>query len=188
VGIVDQKNIKLSIYSGEYVPILYSNIGVPRRLALSLEDGPVSFESYRQSKSNTEHVLRMPHVLDLEGQEDRSKVDVKAQQLLQLCSRIHRNISSKANHEYLFELADGSRKPIAGIGSADYFRGNFYNRLTEVFCNLSWLYRRQPHNFRMEEYEVYDRFYLELKNVVPVPFPPHLENEYQALKQRLCRM
>lgn len=39
VGVVDQNKLRLSIYSGEYLPILFSHYGIPQGLKLSLEDG-----------------------------------------------------------------------------------------------------------------------------------------------------
>lgn len=37
VGVADQKELKLSIYSGEYIPILFSYVGLPKKLEIILE-------------------------------------------------------------------------------------------------------------------------------------------------------
>ncbi len=185
VGVVDQKNLRLSIYSGEYVPILFSHFGRPQHLKILPIDGSVTFEDYYEDKSNERYVLRMPHIVDLEAQESRESAGCKSQLLLQLCSRMHQNISSKAICEYVFKLGDGRPVVFAGPGSAVTFRDNFYYRLIEVFRNLDWLFRSNPQTFPNREYEIYERCYIDLKRTVQVPM--ELTTAYQALKQRLER-
>ena len=183
VGVVDQKNLRLSIYSGEYVPILFSHFGRQQRLKILPIDGPVTFEDYYEDKSNERYVLRMPHILDLEAQENREGAECKGQLLLRLCSRMHQNISTKAICEYVFKLGDSRTVVFAGPGSALTFRENFYYRLIEAFRNLDWLFRSDPQTFPNREYELYERCYLDLKKTVQVPM--ELTAAYQALKQRL---
>jgi hypothetical protein len=183
VGVVDQKNLRLSIYSGEYVPILFSHLGRPRRLNILPIDGPVTFEDYYEDKSNEHYVLRMPHILDLEVRENRESAGCKSQLLLQLCSRMHQNISTKAICEYVFKLGDGRVVVFAGPGSNLTFRENFYYRLIEAFRNLDWLFRSNPQTFPNHEYEIYERCYLDLKRTVQIPI--ELTAAYHALRQRL---
>ncbi|MGH9496914.1 MAG: hypothetical protein ACRD3B_18095, partial [Candidatus Sulfotelmatobacter sp.] len=132
-GIVDQSKLRLSIYSGEYVPILFSHYGRPKKLTLLLEDGDVTFTNYCEHKGNEGYFLRMPHVVDLDVGENRESSGNKGRQLLQLCSRMHQNISAKVICEYVFRLGDGRPVIFAGPGSAATFRDNFYSSLAEVF-------------------------------------------------------
>lgn len=185
IGVVDQSNLRLSIYSGEYIPVFFSHFGRPRRLTLVLEsEKDITFEKYCKQKTKGEYVLRMPHILDLSAHEGPNTAITKATQLSQLCSRMLQNISAKVVCEYVFRLGDGRVVTFAGPGSAATFRLNFYYRLAEVFANLDWLYRNHRQQFKISEWEMYERCYLELQNTDRLPL--ELSAAYQALKQRMA--
>ena len=82
VGVIDQKHLRLSIYSGEYLPIFFSHYGIPQDLKLSLEDTPVTFENYCEVRPEGKYILRMPHLLDLEAQEDKDAIVDKGRCLI----------------------------------------------------------------------------------------------------------
>jgi len=124
VGVVDQSSLKLSIYSGEYLPIFFAHYGIPQEFKLSLQDTAVTFDDYCEVKPGDKYTLRMPHLLDLEGQEDSDAIVSKGQHLIQLCSRMLQNVSSRHNCEYVFHLGDGRVVIVAGSGSAQTFRNN----------------------------------------------------------------
>jgi hypothetical protein len=184
VGVVDQSNLRLSIYSGEFLPIFFSHYGKPQDLKLSLEDTTITFDNYCEVSPEDKYVLRMPHLLDLEGQEGSDAIIGKGQRLIQLCSRMLQNISSKVNCEYIFRLGDGRAPIFAGSGSALTFRKNFYLRLAEVFCNLRWLYQYRREQFDIAEYQLFENLYRELaKN--PGRVPMELTAAYKSVEQLL---
>jgi len=164
VGVIDQSNLQLSLYSGEYLPIFFSHYGIPKGLKLSLEQSQVTFENYCEVKPEGKFTLRMPHVVNLEAKEDRESIAGKALVLSQLCSRMLQNISSRKTQEYVFKLGDDRVTIFAGPGSAQTFRNNFYYRLAEVFYNFEWLYRNERAQFNLGEYQLFGRFYRDLKN------------------------
>jgi hypothetical protein len=121
VGVVDQGKLTLSIYSGEYLPILFSQHGIPQVLSLSPDDGNIRYDNYCD-KSGDDYVLRMPFVLALKAGEDRKSVADSGRKLLHLCSRMHQNVSSRVSCEYIFSLSESDKIVImAGVGSAQTF-------------------------------------------------------------------
>jgi hypothetical protein len=183
VGVVDQGNLRLSIYSGEYLPIFFAHHGIPQGLKLSLEDTAITFDNYCEVRPEGKYVLRMPHLLDLEGQEDSDAVAGKGSHLIQLCSRMLQNISSRRNCEYVFHLGDGRVAIFAGPGSAQTFRSNFYYRLAELFYNFEWLYRNNPDGFNIAEYQVFEQCYHAIKNAGQLPIVVSMA--YESIRRRL---
>jgi hypothetical protein len=162
LGVVDQGNFRLSIYSGEYLPILFAQFAV-RGLRFSLEDAPVVYPDYCSSDDADVYTLKMPFVTDLDSQDTRESLLEKGELLHQLSLRIQANISSRATHEYVFKLDQaGAAIILAGPGSAATFRINFQLRLAEVFYNLEWIHRNSKGQFDLEEYELFARFYNDL--------------------------
>jgi hypothetical protein len=107
--------------------------------------------------------LRLPFVAEIRAQDSRDNILSKAQQHGELCSRMHMNISAKASCKYIFRLDQPNAAMImAGSGSATTFRQNFYLRLAEAFYTFEWIHEAQRHNFKMEEFRVYEKCYLGL--------------------------
>jgi hypothetical protein len=181
--VVDQGKLTLSIYSGEYLPILFSQHGIPQVLSLSPDDGNIRYDNYCD-KSGDDYVLRMPFVLALKAGEDRKSVADSGRKLLHLCSRMHQNVSSRVSCEYIFSLSESDKIVImAGVGSAQTFRRNFYYRLAEAFCNFEWLHKA-PEQFPITEYRTYEQFYLDLKKKTD-HIPSVVEEMYQRVKRLL---
>ena len=183
VGVVDQSNLRLSIYSGEYLPIFFSHYGIPKDLKLSLQDNAITFDNYCEVGPEGGYVLRLPHLLDLQGQEDSGAIVSKGQRLIQLCSRMLQNVSSRQNCEYVFHLGDGRVAIFAGSGSAQTFRNNFYYRLAEVFYNFEWLRRTNLDGFNLAEYQMFEQFYRSIKNTGQLPIIVSVA--YESIRQRL---
>jgi hypothetical protein len=183
VGVVDQGNLTLSIYSGEYLPILFEDDDPADHLWLSLSDTDFCLNDYREKKSDDGYILRMPYVLTLEARQDRGSRADAARKLADLCSRMHRNISSRVGREYIFELGNCALI-MAGPGSAQTFRRNFYLRLAEVFRNLELQHQTDPNQFPFDEYEVFEDCYLELQRNSQ-QIPSIVEEMYQRINRRL---
>ena len=183
VGVADQSNLKLSIYSGEFLPIFFPHHGIPQNLRLSLENSKVTYENYWTEKEPRQFTLKMPHVMDLDAREERDSIATKATILTKLCSRILQNISSGISKEYVFKLGDERVAIFAGPGSAETFRENFYYRLAEAFYNFQWLYLNRPTQFNFAEFQLYENYYNQLKAVGEVPAT--LESSYKSVKQHL---
>ena len=141
IGVVDREALRLTIYSGEYLPVLFSHEGRPARLTLCPASaseidasGPYDTEPPRVCS------LRLPRVLELAATDNDTAFQEGRQALSRLCSRVLANISSRTNSEYIFRVDDSGRVVImAGPASVQTFRRNFLLRLAEVFYNLEWL-------------------------------------------------
>lgn len=192
VGIVDRAHLNLRIYSGEYIPILLTEYGIPRELKL-LPTSTEEIATKRYCDVTQDHelvalsaLLRLPFVAEICAQDSRENILSKAQRLGELCSRMHMNISAKASREYIFRLEQPNAAVImAGSGSARTFRQNFYLRLAEAFYNLEWIHKAQRHDFKMEEFRVYEKCYLGLIDA-GIEIPKMLQEIYNRLKQQLA--
>jgi len=194
VGVINREHLRLRIYSGEYVPIIFTKYGLPRELRLSLVSADViEDKGYCEVKQDndliaTDALLRLPFIMEICAKDSRDDILGKAQQLGELCSRIHKNISAKTSQEYIFILDRPAKAMImAGSGSATTFRRNFYLRLAEVFYNLEWIYTAQQNSLsagEMKEFKVYENCYLDLLNT-GADIPQMLKNIYDKLKQKI---
>lgn len=179
LGVVDQKNLKLSVYSGEYLPILFCHKKVVG-LRLSPTHNSVDCDNYCDEKTDGRYILYMPSILELLAEDTPDDVAKKAREIGKLCSRTLQNISAKISREYIFQL-EGSALILAGPGSAETFRRNFCLRLAEAFSNLKWLLENCPSQFRLEEFLIYENCYQSLITHI-VPIPPELVKGYADAK------
>jgi hypothetical protein len=139
VGAVDRCSLRLAVYSGEYIPIMFSQYKTPT--ALTLVPVPTLGPSgYCEQTPEGKTTLRLPFVCEISASDQPDALREKAHKLKVLCSLMHSNISARVSREYIFRLnyGDGTKWLIlAGSGSATTFRDNFGFRLAEVFYNLS---------------------------------------------------
>jgi hypothetical protein len=186
IGVVDRSGLRLDVYSGEYLPIMFSHLGPPRKLTLCPVDAAEVTASgpYDGTPGGT-CSLRLPLVVELTAADDEETLSHKRQVLGELCSRVHTNISARTNKEYIFRLNQaGSVQILAGPGSVQTFRQNFCLRLAEVFYNLEWLLQKRPKEFSNAEFEVYDRLYKDMaKNYHEMP--DLLREVYKRLSKRV---
>ncbi len=186
LGTIDEKNLKLSIYSGEYLPFLFSEFGTPEALSLAVLEAGMKNTNCFQKKGDKEFRLNMPFVVDLSAHDNREDLLRKGRQLQALCSRMNENIAAMTSNEYILRL-DNRVRIFAGPTSAKYFRRNFYNRLAEAFYNLEWSYESDRSNFMMEEFLTYERCYKDLVSQ-KAAIPEVLRKIYDTLKKRLSRV
>lgn len=191
LGVIDQKNLRLNIYSGEYLPLLFTQYGIPQKeLKLSPVRDIVDIKDYCRTTTdkNLQLVtafLKMPFVLEISASDTRDTVLAKSRQISTLCSRIHQNISARVSQEYIFRLSEpGSASIMAGSGSVETFRRNFYLRLAEAFYNLEWITKSPHHNLNMDEFRVYEKCYLGLIEA-KIEIPDLLRKIYNRLKGQL---
>ena len=189
LGIVDQHNLRMSIYSGEYLPLLFSQLDPPKNLQLapsSTEE--IASSQYYKIVGKLNYILRMPLVLELSGHDSRDEFRRKGQRLCSLCFRMHKNISSVTACEYIFELDESDTVMImAGEGSAQKtFRRNFYLRLAEAFYNLKWIYESKPQEFSEPEFKMFEACYQDLVSR-GTKTPSVLRDIYLELKTLLTK-
>ena len=187
VGILDQEHSMLTIYSGEYLPILFSYRGIPKSLTLQLlPDHSFGPDSFYDDMGGDSYRLKFPIVSTLSATMTPEDLSEESRRLKEVASRIHGNIASKTNQEYIFSVgADGQTPMImAGSGSVQVFRDNFKKRLAEVFFNLIWIIDNLNDQIDIDESRFYERIYDDMckrENNLPA----YLVQVAKQLKRRL---
>lgn len=187
-GVVDNSKLALCIYSGELIPPFFSFRGSPKKLTAVLGDRK-SYEHHRTPKD--EYELDFPKVGELSVSTSESALDEFVASFTDLCLLMRRNLSARNNREYVFETpepnGDLRLRVYAGPDSAKTIRGSFIKRLAEVFFNLKQQLVQSPASFSMQEFQAYERLYIELKEV---GYNPHLlvEQIYDDLRHEVDRV
>jgi hypothetical protein len=183
IGIIDNKNLNLSIYSGEYFPIFIST-KTPSQLEISLCDNR-EVKYYREKDIN-HFTIDFPKVGQINVNEDETSLNIFVDELIKLCSVMHENISSRKNKEYIFSHFNSEKiSIIAGKDSAKTYTHNFYKRLAECFYNIEWKFIYNI-DFSMDEFKIYEELYFKL-NVLNGDLPYYVTAPYLKLKTTLER-
>ena len=185
VGVVNRSRQSLSIYSGEYLPIFFSEIGIPKQLDLDLvESSEINYSNSFISTSAGKYTARMPLVSVLAAVDRPEVFAAKGNDLAMLCSKIHGNISARRRREYIFKLDEsGQARILPGPGSIQTFRQNLQLRLAEAFYNLQWLLENRPTELSLAEFSIYERAYSDMVNIgIDLP---GLRGIYETVKKQL---
>jgi hypothetical protein len=186
VGAVDRSQLRLSIFSGEYIPIMFSRHGSPTTLTLAPVPALEEY-NYCDQRSDGHITLRLPLVCEISAQESPDDLREKGRMLSRLCSLMHSNISARASREYIFQLERREGKNwiiLAGRDSAKTFRHNFCLRLAEVFYNFEWILENQRESFQPAEFAIYDGLYKQLL-AEGSALPPILQEIYARVSKHL---
>ncbi|HXY00009.1 MAG TPA: hypothetical protein VEI54_03750 [Candidatus Limnocylindrales bacterium] len=194
IGVVSQGPARMEIYSAEFLPMLFSDVGQPSRLSLV----PVTTGSFNQNnyfeRTGTPNDVRLkcPLVAEFSVDDDRSAIAAKVNVLLRICTRTLSNIATRVNEEHIYQVNDqGEFRIVAGPGSAKFFRMNFIKRLGEVFFNLSFLLGDAPPDEQLSaEIEVFHSLVQKLKSLKGYgpTLPTFVTAPYQVLRQKLPRI
>ena len=190
VGVVDRNGLKLTFYSGEYIPAFLSYKGVPGRLEIEpcervLIQGPNGF--FTQSDRDG-YVLRFPKVVEIEAMTDGEELTARVEAIRKTCSLVYENIARKRNGRYIFkEYRDNSCMVMAFTGPTSFqlYRNNLVESLAEAFINLKWIYETSPDQFNEQEYRAYEGFFEQLKGLESHygPLPEYIKLYFRELKE-----
>jgi hypothetical protein len=186
VGVVEQKNLKLTLYSGEYIPIFFSYKGIPDKLQIELCDNAMSHSTeYFIQNGNRQFTLKFPKLIEISASFDTRKLDETLKPLYSSCSITQNNISSRKMEEYIFQIPRYPFNTVifAGSGSEKVFRENFLKRLGEVFYNLDWLHANS--RFNIKEFECYKKIYEVIENFSTNKIPNFVKQPYESLKKKI---
>jgi hypothetical protein len=181
LGVVHRHDLSLSIFSGEFLPMMFTHFGPPQKLTLC----PVQKKTLNCREAYTRkgrsYDLKLPFVVKLAAADTPTVSDAMRKVLDALCARMHSNISTRTGKEYIYHLDDDGRVQFfAGPDSAKTFRHNFYLRLAEVFYNLEWLLDNAPKSFNGDEYALYAELYTKLNDEVS-DLPPVLRGIFNQM-------
>ena len=184
VGVADRQDLKLVIYSGEYLPLFFSHKGGPKALKIELcERTRLDLDRYCTESGDQDYILRFPKVTEVQADIQPSTLKEVVRTLGELCSITSENIASRRNCEYIFRVSGDSSLVVifAGSGSAQVFRANFQKRLAEVFFNLKWIYERRK-GFNMDEFRAYEELFHRLEGLYGNELPGYLRESVVSLK------
>jgi hypothetical protein len=109
--------------------------------------------------------LNCYYVCSFTASESREGIRSKVANLLKLCTRATANIGSRRVEEHIYDWHNDSVSIVAGCGSATHFRNNLYKRLAEAFFNFKWILEAEPDKFRLEEFKIYEKFFIALTEI-----------------------
>lgn len=185
VGVVSRTKMNLVMYSGEILPEFIS-IERPSKIEIKLCERQEYGNGYFEKKgSSGQYVLNFPKIAEIDAAIDTERLAETVDELAELCSFIHLNMSSRASHEYIFANYGGDRlRIVAGSSSNKTFRDNFCKRLAEVFYNLEWIYTKQSGKFELNEFRIFQELYESLSKHYQ-PLPGYLVQSYVHLSKLL---
>ena len=167
VGVLDRDNATLAVYSGEYLPVLFSYKGKPMGLRIKLFPGGHEFSADKYfvhygKRESEQYRVFFPHVLTLSVDDDAATRNCQRAELSDRCSRMLRNIAARTSNEYVFSVgASGTETLImAGEGSETVFRDNLAKRLAEAFKNCEWILDQDDRDLDPDEFNVYRDMYI----------------------------
>jgi len=192
-GVLNESTKRLSVFSGENLPIFFPHVGQVRKLKIKpLERSQMSKPYDLKEGSQDNYTVMFPMILNIDIDSTREVLNRNVATLQEMCSLIHRNISTRKTEEYIFDGYDGKSVTIlAGPGSVKQYRNNFMKRLAENFYNLKWSYDKCPNGKKhtakkeiIEEFKIYEDIYVKIRNVYR-DIPPYLNKIYEELKNIL---
>lgn len=158
VGVVNQRYLRMDLYSAELLPLVVPLVGVPSRLRLRLLQGnePTSKSDWESGCKNMPAEVPCQHVGRLDATDPEDVTEQVGILIDRISHRVATNISSKANEEHFYQFGQsGSPYLMAGPGSARTFRVNMLRRLWETLFNLERLAKHDPKDFDIGEQEAY---------------------------------
>ena len=171
IGVVNQKKLSISIYSGDVIPELFSLVGLPPNnnddnitaKAVLLENR----KDHGQQPRQTKYIIPFFRVGEICAADTEEKLKPFIENFSEICLNYQRNIISKKKHQYIFhDAVTLEPKIIFGSGSYQVCRNNFIERLAEVFCNLAWAAPQIKDKKKfIQEYNLYKGLYLEIEKV-----------------------
>src|SRR3989338_7903390 len=186
VGVVDKKNLRATIYAGEYLCDYFSSsedVGVKKRCIKLVENRKEPLKMFEKSKKGDEVSILFPRVLEIDAKYDYSKEPDKVKDLFSICRLMQENISSKTSHEYTFKRFNSNYVWIyTGPTSIRHSQENFLKRLAEVFHNLKWAININPSykDVVKNQFEIYKRLYLDLSKLYGV-MPEYVSKGFNEL-------
>jgi hypothetical protein len=139
LGVVNQEQLTLELFSARFLPVLLSWRPHPERLFLIPVD---EFQrQYRTTHDNENGVYELSchKVATLDAHDDPAAIARCAEAIRKDSSAALQAIASRLNQEYVFEITGGVVEVFAGPGSTQTFRHAFFKRLAEAYFNLSFL-------------------------------------------------
>lgn len=171
IGVVNQKKLSITIYSGDVIPELFSLVGLPPSnnnhnitvKAVLLENR----ENHGQQPRQAKYIIPFFKIGEICAADTEKKLRQFIENFSGICLNYQRNIISKKKHQFIFhDAVTMEPKIIYGPGSYQVFRNNFIERLAEVLCNLAWVAPQiQDKEKFMIEYNLFKNLYFKIEKI-----------------------
>ena len=162
VGVINQSKLRMTFYSGELLPIVFTNKGIPNQAYIKLCE-----ELPSDAYENNEEIY-FPLIGSIQANSSEDEIATFASNLSKACTEIQRHISTRNNMEPLYYISRLSLDLVlAGSSSTKVFRSNFLKRFAELFHNLRWLLRNSPSESSTLEIKKEARFWLNVYDQIP---------------------
>ena len=134
IAVVNQGELRLDLYSGRYLPHMFSFRGQLKKLELE----PVKkLVGHHQEGSDKEgYRVKCPLLVSLNTEDTTEAILKKRKVIQEEAKKILTSISSRNNCEYIFEVPNGF-EIYTGQGSASRFENNYLLRLAEALHNIA---------------------------------------------------
>jgi len=138
-GVLNEETKSLSIYSGENLPIFIHHVGPVQGLIIKPIERSLITSPYDPMEGRKlNYTVMFPLILTIKVDSTREDLGNCVDNLQQMCSFIHGNLSTAKNKEYIFtHYGEQELTILAGPGSVMQYRNNFMKRLAENFYNLN---------------------------------------------------
>jgi hypothetical protein len=167
LGIINRDDLTLNIYAGMGIPILYSFRGShilnnPNSQLIVELTNDHTRKSYDIDDEKKIYSLRFILVATITADYSYKNNPEALSEFFKVLNSMQENISSRLSKEYIFRDYGANEIVIlAGPGSVETFRGNFYKRLAECFHNLAWmrLNYKQYHKLLDKDSKIFESVY-----------------------------
>jgi len=139
LGVVDQQQLTLELFSARFLPVILAWRPHPERLLLIPVD---EFQrKYRTTDDNENGMYKLlcHKVATLDAHDDPEAIARCAEAIRDDSRAALQAIASRLNQEYVFEIPGDRVEIFAGPGSTQTFQHAFFKRLAEAYFNLSFL-------------------------------------------------
>ena len=168
IGRVDRTNLKLTIYSGEFLIPFFAYKGTPSYLEAELCKNLAigsDYSGWNREISPGKYVLPFPKIAEISASIDDDLLETTVGEIREKCSSILSNIASRINKEFILRgVAPDHLLLFAGPDSLQSFEFNFLMRLTEAFFNLGYAYSSMESSRPQiaERFRLYESIYQQL--------------------------
>ncbi|MHB2027146.1 MAG: hypothetical protein ACYCPQ_11035 [Elusimicrobiota bacterium] len=168
IGVADRKKMKLRIFSGRGLQLLFTMKGIPKKLVIqptpSIQNSAY-YEIVNEAQGN--YKLKFPMLVEIDVAHQDREMDHVYSILAKECALIHQNIASRRVSEFILTFGPGDTRIFAGQGSARQFRRNFALRLVEYFYNLEWISLNAPRKLSQDEVTRFSQAWTGIRDYLP---------------------
>jgi hypothetical protein len=174
IGIVNNTDLSLSLFSGELLPHFFAKYGLPACLQAKLIDTPqirpdgdswLNFEEWGKTYADNKFELLFPKITELSLLQKESVFEGRVKLLEDKCRIISQNLTSFRNQEYIF-IDTVTMFPVFHTRSnnewTENIEQNIQIRLAEMFYHLYFLYSQgeESKSKVKQMFPLYERIFL----------------------------